>query len=88
MDHANQRRDSIGESELSQNVIENATRQGGFEEGDVIINIRHYNSLRDRANGLNSNTNQNSQIITVKDVNGRYWDIHSHQQGAFISRVE
>ncbi|GGY49110.1 hypothetical protein GCM10011297_22420 [Bacterioplanes sanyensis] len=82
------RRNSIGQSALSQRVLSNARANGSVYPGDTVQNIHHYNSVQDRNNGFTSSNNQNSQIITVQSPRGSTYQVHTHQQGNFHSRTE
>ncbi|WDE01674.1 hypothetical protein [Thalassomonas actiniarum] len=81
------RRNSIGNSALSQRVLSNAQSNGSVFASDTVLNVHHYNSAQDQASGMTSSSNQNSQIIRVRSNSGSTYDVHTHQQGSYHSRT-
>lgn len=79
------RSNSPGRSNLSQRVIGRLEDQGAIKRTDTILNVHHYNSQQDQRQG---NPNHNSQIVTVQSRSGRILDVHSHDRGRFLSRIE
>jgi hypothetical protein len=81
------RRNSIGQSSLSQTVITRLRNSGALHSGDQVLNVHHYNSQQDQSHGLTSSTNQNSQIVRVRSNSLSEYEVHSHNQGRYHSRT-
>ena len=77
------REDSPGRSPLSQDVVHRLENHGAIKRNDTILNVHHYRSGRDQAEGR---PNDSSQIVRVQSNDtGRVLEVHSHDRGRFYS---